>query len=672
MGRKIQAEPGLLLPRLIRPHRAPLLWLVLPFCGGLIAARMGWPFSRTAALETGLAAAMAAITAALASGRLAGRWWAGSLLGALACAGFAVGRTAVLNNELAVRRLFVPGMQSVPLRIMRLGSPRPQGPQLRSLTGTGQLSSAEPALLAFRLLLRPGENPPAPATTVELTGVFHPVSQRGGLDSYAGYLRSQGVALELSPAWLHRTVAPPPWLAVRFEVFAERLSALLRLGFDRRPDLGALYQAMMLGRKAELSPSQLALFAASGTQHLFAINGLHLGLVALSCHALLKLLRCPRPAASALVLAVLWVDVQSTGASPSAQRAWVMAAAVEAAHACWLPINPLAALTVAAAALLAREPGALFSASFQMSCSVVAGLILLGAPYASWLQRRFCAYPHAAAQRLTQPQQTRAAAQRHVLGALGFGAAAAAVSAVTGVEYFGRFAPSGLLANLLLMPLATLVIVAGCAALVSGLLHLGAATLVFNSAARLLLQAIVAALQAIVQLPGASWSLHYRAPWVGPLALAALLATCLWGYAHRWRPARGGWPPPCLVAAGAVLLGAKSAPAATRAGDHALLPWGISRLASAVDQTRPRGFPPGDEIGLRTRHGTSCEIGPFRQSAPGPGKESQAGGNRPRLSGQTRRAGNLPQAAARVRPGRCQGRRVRKDSKADHQRARPP
>lgn len=671
MGRKIKAEPGLLRSRVILPHRAPLLWLVLPFCGGLIAARLGLPLSRTAALEAGLAAAIAAITAALGRRPMAKRWWAGSVLAALACGGWAVGRTAAREREAAASRLFAPGMQSVTLQIVGVGPPRPQGSQLWSVTGLGRLPAPGGTPLAFRLLLRPGENPPLPAATVELTGVFRLISPRGGPDSYAGYLRSQGVALELSPAWLHRTVAPPPWMAEHFEALAERLSGLLRHGFDRRPDLSALYQAMMLGRKAELDPSQLALFAASGTQHLFAINGLHLGLVALSCHALLKLLRCPRPAGSALVLAVLWIDVQSTGASPSAQRAWVMAAAVEIAHACWLPINPLAALTVAAAALLAREPAALFSASFQMSCSVVAGLILLGAPYASWLQRRFCADPHAAARPSTRLQQARVAAQRHGLGALGFGAAAATVSAITGVEYFGRFSPSGLLANLLLMPLATLVIVAGCAALVSGLLHLSAATFVFNSAARLLLQIIVAALQAIVQLPGASWAIHYRAPWIGPVALAALLATCLWGYAHRWQPARGGWPPPFLVAAGALLLGTKSAPVAKHRGAEVPRPWSIARLASAVDQTRLHRLSSGYEIGLRTRHGTSREIGPVRQSAAGPGEESQTGGNRPRLSGQAGRTGNLPQTAARVCPGRRQGRRIRKDSEADHQRTGP-
>jgi competence protein ComEC len=675
MGGKIKAEAGLLLPRMTRQHRAPLLWLVLPFCGGLIAARFSLPISRPAALDLGLAAALGAIAAACGQTRSARRLWAGSLLGALAGAGFTVGRDAANQRQSAASRSFAPGMQAVAVQIVHLGPPRPQGPQLRSVTGLGHLVRPGPAragasLIAFRLLLRPGEALPVRAATVEMSGAFRPVSLRGGPDSYAGYLRGQGVALQLTPAWLRRELAPPPWAEQHYERLAERMSAILSRGFATRPDLAALYQAMMLGRKAGLTPAQQALFAASGTQHLFAINGLHLGIVALSLHALLKLLRCPPLAASALVLGVLWLDVQATGASPSALRAWLMVATVEAAQAFWLPINPLAALSVAAAALLARDPAALFSASFQMSFGVVAGLILLGVPYSGWLQRRYCAYPHAAALQLTRAQKARAAAQHHLLGAFGFGAAAAAVSAITGVEYFGRFAPGGLLANLLLMPLATLVIIAGCAAIVSGLLHVAAATLLFNSAARLLLQAIVAALQTIVQLPGASWTLHYRAAWIGPFALALLLATCLWGYAHCWRSASGGWTPPFLVATGALLLGGRCGPTSKRVGDNALHPYGISWLASAVDQSPPRRFSPEHEIGLRTRHGTSRQIGPRRQPAAESGEESQTGGNRSALSGQAGRAGNLPQAAAGVRPRRRQSRRVRKDSEANRQRAR--
>ena len=97
---------------------------------------------------------------------------------------------------------------------------------------------------------------------------------------------------------------------------------------------------MMLGRKQDLAAIQRGLFLLSGTMHLFAINGLHIGVVALSLHALLALARCPRPLASTLVLAVLWLDVDTTGESPSAVRAFLMVAVLEAAFILRRPGQP--------------------------------------------------------------------------------------------------------------------------------------------------------------------------------------------------------------------------------------------------------------------------------------------------------------------------------------------
>jgi len=447
---------------------------------------------------------------------------------------------------------------------LRISPPRPRGKTILTASGIGRVTaighSADELLgesIYFSLLLRPGEPSPQRSSKIKLSGTLKPVPTKGGPDTFNGYLRGLGVAAELTPAWLHGETEPPSWYAAHCEALADRMSEILGAGFEQRPDLAAIDRAMMLGRKTDLTAEQKALFIASGTMHLFAINGLHIGIVALSLHALLSLLRCPRLLGSAVTLAVLWLDVQSTGASPSAVRAFLMAATLETAHALWLPINPLAALTTAAAVMLALDPHEAFGASFQMSFGVVAALALLGVPLSDWLQQRYPPYPFIPVRSLNWLQRARAAAQVHLLGAAGFGAAAAAVSAVTGIEYFGVFAPSGLLANLALMPLAMLVIVAGFASILCGLAHAAVLSVLFNSAGRLLLQTIIAALSLIVQLPGASLTLHYRADWIGPAALCAVLASCFWGYAHDWRRQSGGWWPPFALAGFALLFGAQ-------------------------------------------------------------------------------------------------------------------
>ena len=140
---------------------------------------------------------------------------------------------------------------------------------------------------------------------------------------------------------------------------------------------------------------------------------------------------------------------------------------------------------------------------------------------------------------------------------LGIGVAAALVSTVTGPEFFHVWAPAGLLSNLVLVPLAMLVIVAGFAAVVTGLAGLTLLGVLFNHAAILVLWIIDTLVRLGVRAPGAWWAANWRAPWLASAALALLLATLLAGYAGGWKKERGGWWPPFVVAALGLMLGVK-------------------------------------------------------------------------------------------------------------------
>ena len=80
----------------------------------------------------------------------------------------------------------------------------------------------------------------------------------------------------------------------------------------------------------------------SGTMHLFAISGLHIGVIAVGLQAVLALLRLPRWVQFVLGVAALWLFVDITGASPSAVRAFVMVIFLQAAFLLRRPGNPLA------------------------------------------------------------------------------------------------------------------------------------------------------------------------------------------------------------------------------------------------------------------------------------------------------------------------------------------
>lgn len=543
-------------------HRAPLLWMVIPFLTGAALERLGGacPFEHPAAV--GALFSILAIFASFGRSPLAHAVWAATHCAAMAIAGLLVlaGRTP------AGHRHVPPAYETLRVRVTRMGAPhaaafRSRSAQAgsvphttRAATGFGAVvPTGEP--VAFSLPVQPGETLPIRGEEVVLSGWSKPVPAWGGADSYNGYLRGLGIRRQIESARIRSVSRPPSWYARQREALAARMTVLLAMGFGGHPELAAIYRAMMLGKKDGLTAAQKRLFVRSGTMHLFAINGLHIGIVAVSAHALLSLLRVRGRAAAVLVLAVLWIDVDSTGAAPSAVRAFLMVGLLEIGRAAWLPMNSLAAVTGAAALMLALDPTAAFGASFQMSFGVVAALILLGVPLAAHLRERWNPYPLLPPSTRTLWQRLRAAATEHVATAAGFSAAAALVSAITGVTYFAAWSPAGIPANLLLMPLATLVIIAGFSAIVAGLAHATALTALFNAAACLLLRAITSALARIVAFPCASFTAHLRAPWIGPAALAALLALCLRGYAVEWDEQRGGWWPPFLATAAMMIFG---------------------------------------------------------------------------------------------------------------------
>jgi competence protein ComEC len=536
-------------------NRAPLLWIVAPFLAGLAAGEGGLVATGPIAFAAALLAASGALAASLRASRL----WAPAILCAMGlsgtasyglCARHPAGWEGMRKREVRVS-----------LHIERVG---PGSETTRRATGTatvaaegGRRGNLAGARVYFSLWLRRGQPAPVGSSTMDAVGLIAPVPRHPPADSFDGYLHGLGVAFFLSRGRLLSVQKAPTAYRRWCETIAQRMNELLGYGLGRRPALAAVYRAMMLGRRRGLSKEQGLLFLHGGAMHLFAINGLHIGVVALSMNALLALLRFPRRFAAVLVLAVLWLDVDTTGASPSALRAFLMVAAVEIAWMLRRPVNPLAAVTTSALIVVLADPMEFLSASFQMSYSVVAAIFLLGLPLGARLQARFPANRDLPEGSWLWRHRAAAAATRHLYPAVGVGAAAALVSAVAGVEFFGLFAPIGIAANLVLAPLASIVIVAGFGSLVAGMACAAAASRLFNCAAGVLLGLIDVLLRLATEIPGAWFPAHYRATWTGPAALAALVGSCMAGYASGWRIERGGFWPPFAIAAIALGLGAR-------------------------------------------------------------------------------------------------------------------
>lgn len=163
------------------------------------------------------------------------------------------------------------------------------------------------------------------------------------------------------------------------------------------PEARAMYRALLLGEQGELTPAMRQAFSRTGTSHLLAISGLHLGMAAALTFGLgFWLLRCwpwllvrlnalkvATFLAAGPVVGYAWL----AGGSPSTQRAEIMVLAYLLVVLLGRPREVWSALSLAALVILVLNPLRLFSASFALSFSAVAGLLALVPRWSACLPR---------------------------------------------------------------------------------------------------------------------------------------------------------------------------------------------------------------------------------------------------------------------------------------------
>ena len=375
-------------------HRAPLLWLLLPFMAGLAAGRLV-DVSATPLLGAAAVAILCAIIISRRSGRVALRTWplafgAGIALAAAAYFRLRLDRPAEWGD-------LPPREARLTLLVTHVF---PSSGGRRQAKGFAVVADTDAHLrllinqrLYFSLNLPSGATPPIPSAAVAAVGVVEELPRNPSDGGFDAYLAGGGVNFKFTRGRLLGEVSPPSRYR-RFCRAAEgRFERILGAGLADRPALAAIVRAMMMGQKQLMSEEQQELFMHSGTMHLFAISGLNITAIALSVQILLSLLRTPRLAAAGVSLAALWLYVDITGASSSAVRAFLMSALIVISLSLRRPANALATSSAAALFGLLLEPMQLFGASFQMSYGIVAVILLLGGPLANALVARWPCSP---------------------------------------------------------------------------------------------------------------------------------------------------------------------------------------------------------------------------------------------------------------------------------------
>ncbi len=299
-----------------------------------------------------------------------------------------------------------------------------------------------------RVWFRGFGRPPAPGDRVSGGGRFQALPQRrnpGAFDvgrwlfrqGVFAVFRASGVSIEEGGS------------AVAGERVREWFRTAVTRGLDPRSREVAVIRAVVLGEH----PNDDVLidpFRRSGTLHVFAVSGLHVGMVGLLGWMLLGALGVPRRSSIPLLVALMFFYAWLTGMKPPAVRAATMATVVLAGF--WLKRRPdvVNALGLALLWVVLSEPHRLFHAGVQLSFGVVFAIGWLAGPCSrpfGWISR---AEPYLPRQLYRGWQSAWLGLRRKVVGVLSVSTAAWAGSAPLTAFYFGLFTPVSIPASALL------------------------------------------------------------------------------------------------------------------------------------------------------------------------------------------------------------------------------
>lgn len=347
-------------------YRAPLLGLCLPLISGLLLGAGEW--------APGLL--FLALSSLGAYYGLKRKGWGYPALAALLFA-FGLGWSyRILHPSLPpqhIARLSLPRITAVEGRLLRGTDPRPEGTAILMEAERVYLGGWSPARGRVRLFAE-GEVPLEPGAVIRArVRLREPrnFSNPGGFD-YVGFLRRQGI-------YVVGTIRGRP------EVLEEGgdLFSGLRRGFREEvakcPQRArGILKALILGERGEVGREDRELLQRTGTSHLLAISGLHIGIIGGFLVLILRLLLPGRRYLPALLaLPLVWAYVILVQSPVSALRAALMAASLSLLVVLGRPRGLFNLLCLAALLILLFEPGALWSPSFQLSFLATAGIVLL-------------------------------------------------------------------------------------------------------------------------------------------------------------------------------------------------------------------------------------------------------------------------------------------------------
>jgi competence protein ComEC len=360
---------------------------------------------------------------------------------------------------------------------------------------------------------------------VEVTGVIGPPHgpMAAGMFNPRAFYKREGVFFQMRTSTTNDWKAAAEGDAARgpiSERFRQWARKTLALGLPGEDEALRLTWTLLLDWKAPLTGSVEEPFLRAGTYHIFAVDGLRIGLLAGIGLGLLRLVRLPRAFCGVLVLPMIWFYAGLTGWPASAVRATIMITVVIAGWACRRPGDLVNSLFAAAIIVLLWDPAQLFKPGFQLSFLVVLCIAVILPRVRQWLRGwLFKGDPFL-------PDSLQSRGFGYLQTPAGFAVDTAAVSFAAWVGsiplaayYFHLFTPVSLPANCVVVPATGLALISAVGSLLTGGWLPGLAGL-FNNATWALMRFIISF---------SGWAAKW--PWGNFNAAAPSLSVCAFYYA---------------------------------------------------------------------------------------------------------------------------------------------
>src|SRR5216117_1708887 len=292
---------------------------------------------------------------------------------------------------------------------------------------------------------------------------------------------------------------PILWLAQKSRNWMQ--NAICR-GLENTPEVQSFLSGIVLGLRHQTPEDIEEPFQQTGTLHLFAVAGLHVGIVAALLWMLVTTVaRLPRKWATAIVIPLVFFYAAVTGLHVSSIRAAAMASIL--LGGLFFERKAFLANSLAAAAffLLCWDTNELFSTGFQLSFAVVGAIVLFADPLFGFLQRWSAPDPFLPRVLLHGPRRLTHVGFEWLCRGASVSLAAWIGSLPFVLWYFHIVTPISLFANLVVVPIAFFILAIALLSLLSTPLLTWLAV-IFNNANWLLAHLVLGIVQLFAQIPG--------------------------------------------------------------------------------------------------------------------------------------------------------------------------